>query len=64
MSVKTGEMTQLADATYAHTLVIESETFAHRLDIFTRQTLSIHWILNFLTCLVFSDITLEKSKTK
>ncbi len=47
MSEKTKEVPQLADATYAHTLVIKSthEYKVHGPYGFTMQTLSIHCIL-------------------
>ena len=60
MSEKTREVPQLSDATYAHTLVIESSHEIIFTDSFTMQTLSscLHCILNVLTSLVYSsDIT-------
>ncbi len=51
MSEKTREVPQLADATYAHTLVIqgthEYKVHGPFIDSFTIQTLSIHCILKF-----------------
>ena len=64
MSEKTKEVPKLADATYAHTLIIKSTYSGYRekaleilhrhcMNSFTMQTLSIHCILKFLVLVGF-----------